>query len=58
MPLALRTQIAFLFQAVQQRIKSSGADRVAVAAELLRHGEAKNGTFFDGMMEDVQANQA
>lgn len=52
-----RGEIAFFFEAVQQGVKSSGADVVAMASEFARHRQAKDGAF-DRVVKDVQANQA
>src|SRR5450755_2139365 len=58
-PLALdaRNQVALLLQSVQQRIKRSRAQSIAVPGQLFDHPLAVQ-FCFGGMMQDMQANEA
>ncbi len=50
-------EVAFLFEPVEKGVEAAGADTVAMAGELFDHAEAED-RFFDGMVQDVEANQA
>jgi len=49
-------QQARFFQPVQERIKSSGANAVAVVREFLHHGESEDG-LVHGMQQHVDADE-
>ena len=51
------TQVALLLQPVKQRIQAARADPVAVPPQFFDHAEPEDG-LFDGVMQDVQPNQA
>jgi hypothetical protein len=51
------SQIAFSFQAVQQRLERAGADAVAVAGQFFNHTEAEDG-LLGRVVQDVQTDQA
>src|SRR5258708_2935054 len=55
-PLLAGAEIAFLLEAVEQRIQTARADAVAVARQFLDHAEAENG-LLRSVMQDVQADQ-
>ncbi len=52
-----RLQQAAAFQSVQERVKSSGADAIAVMGQLFDHGESKDG-FVRRMHEHVNPNES
>ena len=51
-----RAEISLLLHPMKNRVKRARADLVAVAPELLDHGEAVQGAF-GRVMEQMQANQ-
>jgi len=55
--LAFGAEVAFLFHAVEGGVEGSGADAVAVAAELLDHAEAEERAF-GGVVEHVEPDEA
>src|SRR5579872_7124214 len=50
-------QIALLFEPVQQRIKTPGANAVTMPGKLFDHPETEDG-LFDGVVQDVQPDEA
>jgi hypothetical protein len=50
-------EVAAFFEAMQQGIKGSRADAIAVARQFLHHSHTEDG-LADGVMEHVQADQA
>jgi len=52
-----RLQQSAAFQSVQERVKSSGADAIAVMGKLFDHGQPKDG-FVRRMHEHVHPNEA
>jgi hypothetical protein len=53
-----RSNVALSFQAVKNRVKRARTDPVPVAGEFLNHAEAEDGRLVDGVMKDVQADEA